>query len=1363
MAVGSVLLTSATPLFAAVPQPQLMDMHLTPNYLAYRYNDAPLAVGVVGYSYIGGMMLPLAQTADAMGSFVQVNGQAGTAAGWVENAENTFTLDMKNRSLSVGGEERMIPQGAMSVVGDEIYVDASYLATLLSSRFIINYDNKTVDVLPDHPLRVTKRMEFIQSYFDAIRTTHGEAVAPWGAVSTTTAPVGASKQGSNMPIAGTGGASMGAAGGGMATESGRGNAASPQTQGAGSGSTTHTTSQASQPQAPASPAATSSDEAPRTTSNRSSRHINWENIVLDTASLSNELKAVSNPVLSEDNLLILQPELDKVKGDYVEVYKHEHGYYVPLGHLMDMLELGIGVNPAEIQASGFFIDESRKFFLDGKNNTAVVDGKTINFPAGMVVANPFEVYVDAKLLSQLLPMDFLLDMSQLVLIVQTRETLPLQARIKRENEWSKMSSWKKGLLDMRAMEAAENIPLVETPYQAVATPIVEVANRNNYESRREDAISRTSILASGDIGYVNTETFAQIDTSKDDMLTNLRFKAGRTDNKGELLGPLKATEAYVGDVEAYPMALVTNSDLGRGAAISNRDVRRPREFDQTDFFGDAQPGWEVELYQNNILIDFQRVGEDGRYEFKGVPINFGDNEFRIVQYGPQGQKQEEVRSFNIDDAMPKPGEVKYAVSVNERESSLFNIDSTNNRSGTRSGEGIAGTGQVEYGLNENLAVSAGVAHVPVKNPAGNVGDFNFVSAGLKSSAFGWNTSWDNAYDVDNGGWATKLTALTRINNTNIRAEQRYYHDYESAETVRSLLRPLDVDLDGDGFPDEIRITNSPMESRTEISASRPFHVPVLENISAGLAFVNETFALGERDTSLNARVSKNLMGMNLSNNLRLRQVDGTNQSNGEYLDGGFSAYYRWDDSLLLRGIVNYELSPDLELSSTNLSAQKEFTDTLSGRLEYTQSFLGDEMKRLGLFLNWDLEKFYLSPRFEIDQEAEYNVGVDLIFSLGMDPRNHQPYISSERMARSGAISAQAFIDENADGVRDANEEVLKGAVFNSQRGEVPNEEGVTYMKRIAPHHPYRIVLDESSIEHPGVKPKEKAYGVVTRPGVTAVLDYPVVPTVEVEGIAYLEQDGEQLEYPGLELELVNEKGEVVDSVRTEFDGYYYVENIYPGKYTLRVSEKEVSSKGLMAEPFAIDTAAVRASDNKTGVVKNANFTVRRNLRAAAAEDFAEPIPTVPVIAEEAEPVAATPAQAAAPAQDEVLAVKPQVPVPAVPAQVAQPAPAQVLTPPAPKPVVSVPVTPQAPKKSKQLYVQSGLFCDQANAERHAETLTVAGFKAAIKDKEFKGKSCFNVRVGPQADYVAAEAMVKELKDMGVDKPVIIEESAETYE
>ena len=81
--------------------------------------------------------------------------------------------------------------------------------------------------------------------------------------------------------------------------------------------------------------------------------------------------------------------------------------------------------------------------------------------------------------------------------------------------------------------------------------------------------------------------------------------------------------------------------------MSSYATAQATRFDRTVIEGNSLPGYEAELYRNNVLLDFQVVGDDGRFSFTDVPLQIGRNEIVVVQYGPQGQRREETFSFFV--------------------------------------------------------------------------------------------------------------------------------------------------------------------------------------------------------------------------------------------------------------------------------------------------------------------------------------------------------------------------------------------------------------------------------------------------------------------------------------------------------------------------------------------------------------------------------------------------------------------------------------------------------------------------------------------------------------------------------------------
>ena len=105
------------------------------------------------------------------------------------------------------------------------------------------------------------------------------------------------------------------------------------------------------------------------------------------------------------------------------------------------------------------------------------------------------------------------------------------------------------------------------------------------------------------------------------------------------------------------------------------------------------------------------------------------------------------------------------------------------------------------------------------------------------------------------------------------------------------------------------------------------------------------------------------------------------------------------------------------------------------------------------------------------------------------------------------------------------------------------------------------------------------------------------------------------------------------------------------------------------------------------------------------------------------------------------------PVAEAPTPAAAPAKAAPATPPAPEPAKAAPAK-AAPAPTGTYFVQLGVFVNRASADRLDRTLRRQGFTPIVKEVTASGKRMYRVRVGPEVDRAAANALLKRLSEAG---------------
>ncbi len=892
---------------------------------------------------------------------------------------------------------------------------------------------------------------------------------------------------------------------------------------------------------------------------------------------------------SEPELLVLQVTFGRyLLHDGLLGYLHAGKVYLPLGELAAILDLAINVNPDSGTADGWFLAESRRFSLSVPQRTAVVEGSAHRFTPDHVFIRDLEIFVQDALLSRWFPLDFKFDLSQLSLDVKPRETLPFQAKLNRGKLRDK--------LNHRAFPPDAGYPVRDDPYRLLDWPAIDTVYNFDYENDSESKTrSQYNSLISGDLLFMNAEAF--LSGSGEDPLSDLRVKLGRKNPDAGLLGPLNATEFALGDVFSPQLPLISRSGSGAGLEISSFPLFQQREFDRINLRGELPLGWEVELYRNDTLIDSQvAANADGRYEFADVPLLFGNNFLRLVLYGPQGQKREQVLRLPVGQGQAQPGKQYFRAAANFKNRDLFEVGEGRTFPETGDGQGRYYF-EYEIGAHRRFSLAANFASLRLKR-----GRRHFASLGIRGSLWGMFTRLDITKN-DAGGTAGQVALQTELGGLHLFAQHSRFVDYVN-ERFQDLSDAIasESELRVDGTLPEWNIfPRIPWSLRGEIE----------ERQSDRLQY------------RVSNRLSTLFTGISLSNTLNWQHAQG----------GGFRSQSRGDGFVLasgrvskfvLRGTLAYDFQPDLELDSTSVTGDYYLSRNFSARLGVNRQLNSSQTTRYNAGINRRFESFALGLNGTVSDDGTYTAGTSITFSLGREPRHKRWVVLADRMATSGAASARVFLDNNQNETFDKGDEPLENVSFKGRnRNLKTGKDGVAFLPGLGSFRPLSLSVDAASLEDPFWVLPNAGYRFVPRPGRTIQLDFPVYTTGEIEGTVLLNKGGRETPVSNVTMQLLrstdafkmklvrrlrqyldrhyidsegrvtrmrdfnrsflifgsraedpsrsafsrkqisslefparDEPHEVVQEVKTEFDGFYLFEKIPPGTYLVRVSPQQ---------------------------------------------------------------------------------------------------------------------------------------------------------------------------------------------------------------
>lgn len=839
--------------------------------------------------------------------------------------------------------------------------------------------------------------------------------------------------------------------------------------------------------------------------------------------------ATTAPVISEDDELILQ--IDTAQGgqsDTIVAYGLRQGVYLPFGAITRFLDLPIAVSDDGHYASGWFLDEKRTITLNLRDGTLVVAGRPVALGKGDAVAYEGELYLRAERFSDLFPLDLKVDLRAQTIAVKTREPFPFEERMAREADRERLAS-------RSNREGPARFPREETPWRGLSVPVGETEIRALTDDDLGTRLEGDLRLA-GDFAFMTARAYASASTR--DGLTAARLELGRRDPDGDLLGPLKATEFQLGDVATGALPIGLRGVSGRGAFVTNAPLEQASIFDSVDLRGDLLDGYEVELYRNNTLIGSTRTPVNGQYAFLQVPVDFGLNVFRLVFYGPQGQRREVVRKISVGDGRLAPGQFIYSLGAAQKDTNLFGVRGPRFSPAPDFGAWRA-TAQLGYGLSRAITATLGAATWE------SGGKHHWLAAtGLRSGIGATALRLD--LGLQDGGGHTVEVGL--------------------GGKLLGLAYSLNHAEYGGGAIDEVRaFTADPLRRASELNLNTTLHfgariMPITSQVR------RIEFADGRLQTDAALRTTLPLGGVLLSNTLDYNRVSAPTTPASSRLLGTFDLATVSGSRTRYRASLGYGLAPTLNLQSVTVEADRRIGESTLVRGGVTHT-LTDHQTTLGLSairrigpVNVALDGAYGFPN------RNYSLALRIGFSFGRNPLSGRAFIARPGLTSGGAMAVTAFADANANGVRDPGEGPVAGVTFLSGTDENRTDaNGRAFIRGLGDGARASVRVDSDSMPDIALAPARPGIEVVPRPGRIHTSDFAIVTLSDIEGTAYFRAESGTRAVSRLQLRLLRPDGSLAAHARSESDGFFLFERLPAGEYHLELDPQQAASLKIKLE------------------------------------------------------------------------------------------------------------------------------------------------------------------------------------------------------
>ncbi len=756
--------------------------------------------------------------------------------------------------------------------------------------------------------------------------------------------------------------------------------------------------------------------------------------------------------------------------------------------------------------------------------------KTFNLEPGDLIRTESNLYLKSPLFATVFGLDCIFDFRTLSVRVETELDLPL-IREMRQEEMRKNLSIIKGDVEADTL-IGRRYPMFKfgmADWSAIAT-----------EEINGDAEARLNLTLGAMIAGGEATASLNYD-SKIPFTEKQQYYLWRyVNNDLNYLRQVKAGKIFTNSVASIYDPVV-------GVQITNTPSSFRRSFGSYPLSDKTEPGWIVELYVNNVLVDYVKADASGFFTFQ-VPIVYGNTMVKLKFYSPWGEERTREQNINIPFNFLPVNTLEYNISagiVEDSEFSKFTRASLN------------------YGLSRRITIGTGVEYLSSISTKPFMPFFN-GSLRITNNLL---LTGEYVYGVKTGG------ALTYRLPSNLQFDLKYIYYEEDQEAINFNYRQerkAVVSL-------PLRIKNFNSYNRFTLNQ---------------LILPTSTYTTGEW------LFSSSFLGVN------------TNLTTYAIFAGQSEPYVYSNLSLAFRLPWRIVLMPQVQYAYTRnmfLTAKIKIEKPLFNRAFLNVSFERDFrtrmfMAELGFRYNFSFAQTGLSAR---NSNRETTLVQYARGSLITDGKSK--YIKAENRPNvgRGGVLIKPFLDFNSNGKRDPGENGAPGLNVRANGGRVDKSENDTVIAILGlePYTTCFIELDPNSFYSIAWRLPFKTLSVVVDPNIMKSVDIPISIAGEASGFVTMDRDGEEQGQGRIIVNYFNDRSEIVASTLTEDDGYYSYFGLAPGKYFTRVDTAQLSRLGMICNPDSVGFSIEALIDGD--LVDGLDFMLSMIAPDTAVEDFAK--------------------------------------------------------------------------------------------------------------------------------------------------------------
>jgi hypothetical protein len=815
---------------------------------------------------------------------------------------------------------------------------------------------------------------------------------------------------------------------------------------------------------------------------------------------------VDAPLTAYDEIPI-RVMIDGYKMFYIDaIYGSNKQLFINVEDLFNTLDIQCIVAKDGNSVSGFIEKESQTYSVDMNTNQIKIGAKVIGTKNGLS-KELGALYMESSLFAEAFGITLTFNFRALTILLKSNFELPILKQLRIEKLRTNVSKVKGEVVaDTTVRRDYHILKMGNMDYAAGSYQTV------NGPSNHQLSLGLGTELLYGEADVaINYYTQYKFDNRQ------LFYLWRWVDNDKTLI-----KQAQLGKISNQTISFINAPIVGGTIRNTPTTVRKASGYYTiTDH---TEPNWNVELYINNVLVDYEKADASGLYQFK-VPIVYGYTTIKLKFYGPLGEERTEERTMNVPYTFMPAGEFEYGLSGGVLQDTLSSR---------------YGRAEFNYGVARTLTIGGGAEYLS------SIPHSPYIPfATLTFQPFSKMTI--------NGEYDHGVKARG-VMNYYFRKDALLTLDYAKFEEGQEATR-----------------FNAPEERKIKVS------VPFAAHKTTGFMrldytqLVYSSFNYNQGTMMLSA-----YHGQFSANAATQINWIGKMQA---YALSDLALSWRFKKGITLRPSGQYNFT-DGQLTTVKIALEK-YVPRGNFALSYEKNILYNDH-----FINFNFRYDLKGARtnFSVSQSRAMTMTAESVQgSLAFGGGNGYVHSSSNSSASKGGLLLYPFLDLNNNGKFDKGEPMVKVSAVSVMGGRVIYNEKdlIVRIPDLNAFTTYLVEFQDNDLENISWRFKKKTYRVLIDPNQFKRLDIPVIAVGEVSGMTYLNKENvlkgqHRILVKFYKKNMLNgtaaDQGiatKAVAEALSESDGYIYYMGLEPGEYVARVDPEQLKNLKMSSTPAEI--------------------------------------------------------------------------------------------------------------------------------------------------------------------------------------------------